>query len=163
MVPAPTSTNEDAPVSEVVATSDTSTHMDSLEDERAQLEAELARLDAERSHRIATPPLQSPAVLIRPWLTLSLVCPTLNSEDRHDDRRHHTHGQRGNPWETVPALDGTPSLLGAIVVFVFGRPAVADTVSQPVASVLVTYIAFPLILLAGVELLGRAVQASMRS
>lgn len=54
-------------------------------------------------------------------------------------------------------------LLSAIVVFVFGRPAVADTVSQPVASVLVTYIAFPLILLAGVELLGRAVQASMRS
>jgi hypothetical protein len=54
-------------------------------------------------------------------------------------------------------------LLSAIVVFVLGRPAVADTVSQPVASVLVTYIAFPLTLLAGVELLGRALQASMRS
>lgn len=53
--------------------------------------------------------------------------------------------------------------LGAIVTFVFGRSAVGDTVSQPVASVLVTYIAFPLILLASVELLGRAVQASMRS
>ena len=53
--------------------------------------------------------------------------------------------------------------LGAIATFVFGRSAVADTVSQPVASVLVTYIAFPLILLASVELLGRAVQASMRS
>jgi len=54
-------------------------------------------------------------------------------------------------------------LLSAIVVFVLGRPAVADTVSQPAASVLVTYIAFPLTLLAGVELLGRALQASMRS
>jgi hypothetical protein len=54
-------------------------------------------------------------------------------------------------------------LLSAIVVFVLGRPAVADTVSQPVASVLLTYIAFPLTLLAGVELLGRALQASMRS
>ena len=53
--------------------------------------------------------------------------------------------------------------LGAIVTFVFGRSAVADTVSQPLASVLLTYIAFPLILLAGVELLGRALQASMRS
>ena len=53
--------------------------------------------------------------------------------------------------------------LGAIITFVFGRSAVADTVSQPVASVLLTYIAFPLILLAGVELLGRALQASMRS
>ncbi|MEC8632197.1 MAG: hypothetical protein VXY10_02040 [Candidatus Thermoplasmatota archaeon] len=53
--------------------------------------------------------------------------------------------------------------LGAIVTFVFGRSAVADTVSQPVASALLTYIAFPLILLAGVELLGRALQASMRS
>ena len=54
-------------------------------------------------------------------------------------------------------------LLGGIVIFVFGRPAVADTMSQPLASVLLTYIAFPLILLAGVELLGRALQASMRS
>ena len=54
-------------------------------------------------------------------------------------------------------------LLGGVVIFVFGRPAVADTVSQPLASVLLTYIAFPLILLAGVELLGRALQASMRS
>jgi hypothetical protein len=54
-------------------------------------------------------------------------------------------------------------LLSAIVVFVLGRPAVADSVSQPVASVLLTYIAFPLTLLAGVELLGRALQASMRS
>ena len=54
-------------------------------------------------------------------------------------------------------------LLGAVIVFVFGQSAVADTVSQPLASVLLTYIAFPLILLAGVELLGRAVQASMRS
>lgn len=53
--------------------------------------------------------------------------------------------------------------LSAIITFVFGRTAVADTVSQPVASVLLTYIAFPLILLAGVELLGRALQASMRS
>ena len=53
--------------------------------------------------------------------------------------------------------------LGAIVTFVFGRSAVADTVSQPLASVLLTYIAFPIILLAGVELLGRALQASMRS
>ena len=54
-------------------------------------------------------------------------------------------------------------LLGGVVIFVFGRPAVADTVSQPLASVLLTYIAFPLILLAGVELLGRVLQASMRS
>ncbi|MGB0594237.1 MAG: hypothetical protein ACPICH_05760 [Poseidonia sp.] len=54
-------------------------------------------------------------------------------------------------------------LLSAIVVFVLGRSVVADTVSQPVASVLVTYIAFPLTLLAGVELFGRALQASMRS
>lgn len=54
-------------------------------------------------------------------------------------------------------------LLSAIVVFVLGRPAVADTVSQPVANVFLTYIAFPLTLLAGVELLGRALQASMRS
>jgi hypothetical protein len=54
-------------------------------------------------------------------------------------------------------------LLSAIVVFVLGRPAVADTVSHPVASVLLTYIAFPLTLLAGVELLGRTLQASMRS
>jgi len=54
-------------------------------------------------------------------------------------------------------------LLGAIVVFVLGRSAVADTVSQPVASVFLAYIAFPLTLLAGVELLGRALQASLRS
>ncbi len=54
-------------------------------------------------------------------------------------------------------------LLSVIVVFVLGRPAGADSVSQPVASVLLTYIAFPLTLLAGVELLGRALQASMRS
>lgn len=54
-------------------------------------------------------------------------------------------------------------LLSAIVVFVLGRSVVADTVSQPVASVLVTYVAFPLTLLAGVELFGRALQASMRS
>ncbi len=54
-------------------------------------------------------------------------------------------------------------LLGAVIVFVFGRSAVADTVIQPLASVLLTYIAFPLILLAGVEFLGRALQASLRS
>ena len=34
--------------------------MDSLDDERAKLEAELARLDAERSHRIAHPPTRAP-------------------------------------------------------------------------------------------------------
>jgi len=54
-------------------------------------------------------------------------------------------------------------LLGAIVVFIFSRSAVAEFVDQPVASVLLTYIAFPLILLAGVELLGRAIQGSLRS
>ena len=43
-------------MSEVEATNETLTHVDSLEDERAQLEAELARLDAERSHRIAHTP-----------------------------------------------------------------------------------------------------------
>ena len=71
--------------------------------------------------------------------------------------REETVGKRYPLW--VERL----LLLGAIVVFVFGRPTVADAVSQPVASVLLTYIAFPLILLAGVELLGRALQASMRS
>jgi len=54
-------------------------------------------------------------------------------------------------------------LLGAIMVFILSRSAVAEFVEQPVVSVLLTYIAFPLILLAGVELLGRAIQGSLRS
>ncbi|MFZ8906143.1 MAG: hypothetical protein ACO2Y2_02165 [Poseidonia sp.] len=54
-------------------------------------------------------------------------------------------------------------LLGAVTVFIFSRSTVADIVDQPVVSVLLTYIAFPLALLAGVELLGRAIQGSMRS
>ena len=71
--------------------------------------------------------------------------------------REETLGKR------YPLLMERLLLLGAIVVFVLGRSAVADTVSLPVASVFLTYIAFPLTLLAGVELLGRALQASMRS
>jgi len=54
-------------------------------------------------------------------------------------------------------------LLGAVTVFIFSRSTVAGIVDQPVVSVLLTYIAFPLALLAGVELLGRAIQGSMRS
>ena len=54
-------------------------------------------------------------------------------------------------------------LLVAVVVFILARETIADAVDQPVVGVLLTYIAFPLILLAGVELLGRALQRSMRS
>ena len=54
-------------------------------------------------------------------------------------------------------------LLRAVVVFVLARETIADAVDQPVGGVLLTYIAFPLALLAGVELLGRALQRSMRS
>jgi len=54
--PLPPPTDESPSVNEVVSVSESSTPMDSLEDERAQLEAELARLDAERSHRIAHTP-----------------------------------------------------------------------------------------------------------
>ena len=54
-------------------------------------------------------------------------------------------------------------LLGAVTVFIFSRSTVADIVDQPVVSVLLTYIAFPLALLAGVELIGRAIQSSLRS
>lgn len=54
--PLPPPTSEDAPVGETVEPRNTMASADSLEDERAQLEAELARLDAERSHRIAHTP-----------------------------------------------------------------------------------------------------------
>ena len=54
-------------------------------------------------------------------------------------------------------------LLVAMVVFILARETIADAVDQPVVGVLLTYIAFPLTLLAGVELLGRALQRSMRS
>ena len=48
---------DDAPVAtESVASPVAAAPMESLEDERAQLEAELARLDAERTHRIAHTP-----------------------------------------------------------------------------------------------------------
>ena len=54
-------------------------------------------------------------------------------------------------------------LLMAVVVFILTRETIADAVDQPVGGVLLTYIAFPLALLAGGELLGRALQRSMRS
>ena len=54
-------------------------------------------------------------------------------------------------------------LLLAVVVFILTRETIADAVDQPVVGVLLTYIAFQLALLAGVELLGRALQRSMRS
>lgn len=54
-------------------------------------------------------------------------------------------------------------LLMAVVVFILARETIADAVDQPVVGALLTYIAFPLALLAGVELLGRALQRSMRS
>ena len=54
-------------------------------------------------------------------------------------------------------------LLMAVVVFMLARETIADAVDQPVVGALLTYIAFPLALLAGVELLGRALQRSMRS
>ena len=54
-------------------------------------------------------------------------------------------------------------LLMAVVVFILTRETIADAVDQPVVGVLLTYIAFPLALLAGVELLGRALQRSVRS
>ena len=54
-------------------------------------------------------------------------------------------------------------LLVAVVVFILARETITDAVDQPVVGVLLTYIAFPLTLLAGVELLGRALQRSMRS
>ena len=48
---------DDAPVAtEAVASPVAAASVESLEDERAQLEAELARLDAERTHRIAHTP-----------------------------------------------------------------------------------------------------------
>lgn len=54
-------------------------------------------------------------------------------------------------------------LLAAAVLFILMRETVADAVDQPVARVLVTYVVFPLALLAGVELLGRTLQRSIRS
>ena len=54
-------------------------------------------------------------------------------------------------------------LLMAVVVFILARETIADVVDQPVVGALLTYIAFPLALLAGVELRGRALQRSMRS
>ena len=54
-------------------------------------------------------------------------------------------------------------LLMAVVVFILARETIADAVDQPVVGVLLAYIAFPLALLAGVELLGRALQRSVRS
>ena len=54
-------------------------------------------------------------------------------------------------------------LLMAVVVFILARETIADVVDQPVVGALLTYIAFPIALLAGVELLGRALQRSMRS
>ena len=54
-------------------------------------------------------------------------------------------------------------LLMAVVVFILARETIADVVDQPVVGALLTYITFPLALLAGVELLGRALQRSMRS
>lgn len=54
-------------------------------------------------------------------------------------------------------------LLMAVVVFILARETIADVVDQAVVGALLTYIAFPLALLAGVELLGRALQRSMRS
>ena len=54
-------------------------------------------------------------------------------------------------------------LLMAVVVFILARETIADAVDQPVVGVLLTYIAFPLALLAGVELFGRALQRSIRS
>ena len=54
-------------------------------------------------------------------------------------------------------------LLVAVVVFILARETITDAVDQPGVGVLLTYIAFPLTLLAGVELLGRALQRSMRS
>ena len=54
-------------------------------------------------------------------------------------------------------------LLVAVEGFILARETIADAVDQPVVGVLLTYIAFPVTLLAGVELLGRALQRSMRS
>jgi len=52
---------DDEAVMEEVATTPSSTPSAGLDDERAQLEAELARLDAERSHRTAHDPVATPA------------------------------------------------------------------------------------------------------
>ena len=52
---------DDEAVMEEVATTPSSTPSAGLDDERAQLEAELARLDAERSHRTAHDPVTTPA------------------------------------------------------------------------------------------------------
>ena len=54
-------------------------------------------------------------------------------------------------------------LVGAIAVFVLGRSTVAGIVDAGVVRTLLTYIVFPMVLLACVELLGRAIQGSGRS
>ena len=58
--PLPPPTDDEA-VMEEVATAPSLTPSVELDDERAQLEAELARLDAERSHRTAHDPVATPA------------------------------------------------------------------------------------------------------
>ena len=53
--------------------------------------------------------------------------------------------------------------IGAIAVFVLGRSTVAGVVDAGVVRTLLTYVVFPMVLLACVELLGRAIQGSGRS
>tara|TARA_Y100000813_G_C23866831_1_gene213798 strand:- start:240 stop:494 length:255 start_codon:yes stop_codon:yes gene_type:complete len=54
-------------------------------------------------------------------------------------------------------------LLGGVVVFALFRSDVSASVDHTIGGVVVTYIVFPMALLAGIELLGRMLQRSMGS
>ncbi|HII77801.1 MAG TPA: hypothetical protein HA267_02135 [Candidatus Poseidonia sp.] len=54
-------------------------------------------------------------------------------------------------------------LLGGVVVFALFRSDVLASVDHTIGGVVVTYIVFPMALLAGIELLGRMLQRSMGS
>ena len=54
-------------------------------------------------------------------------------------------------------------LLGGVVVFALLRSDVLASVDHTIGGVVVTYIVFPMALLAGIELLGRMLQRSMGS
>ena len=54
-------------------------------------------------------------------------------------------------------------LLGGVVVFALFRSDVLASVDHTIGGVVVTYIVFPMALLAGIELLGRMLQRSIGS
>ena len=54
-------------------------------------------------------------------------------------------------------------LLGGVVVFALFRSDVLASIDHAIGGVVVTYIVFPMALLAGIELLGRMLQRSIGS